>query len=245
MKKITKRFFDISISAVALIFFSPLLVFVSTLVFLQDFENPFYISERVGKNKKIFKMIKIRTMIYNADKTGVYSTSASDQRITYLGKLIRKTKLDELSQLINVLYGNMSLVGPRPNVIEEVELYSNTEKKLLIVKPGITDFASIVFSDEAEIIKDSLNPDLKYNQLIRPGKSYLGLFYIEKMNIFLDIFLCFLTVIAIFSKKISLKVLNKLLLYLNADQDIISIASREKELIPMPPPGKDKVVSSR
>ena len=162
-----------------------------------------------------------------------------------LNSFLRKTKLDELSQLINVLYGNMSLVGPRPNVIEEVELYSNTEKKLLIVKPGITDFASIVFSDEAEIIKDSLNPDLKYNQLIRPGKSYLGLFYIEKMNIFLDIFLCFLTVIAIFSKKISLKVLNKLLLYLNADQDIISIASREKELIPMPPPGKDKVVSSR
>ena len=125
-------------------------------------------------------MVKIRSMIINADKTGVDSTSSDDMRITSVGKVIRKLKLDELSQLWNVLIGDMSLVGPRPNVKSETDLYTKIEKNLLNVKPGITDFSSIVFSDEGDILSGSDDPDLLYNQLIRPWKSRLSLFYIEK-----------------------------------------------------------------
>ena len=128
-------------------------------------------------------MIKLRSMIVNAEKSKVDSTSSNDPRITKIGKIIRKLKLDELSQLFNVFIGEMSLVGPRPNVKRETDLYTEVEKNLLRVKPGITDFASIIFSDESEILKNVDDPNISYNQLIRPWKSRLGLFYIKKQSI--------------------------------------------------------------
>ena len=194
-----KRLFDLILASVGLIILFPIFVPVLFLVWIQDYKNPFYIADRVGLNNKIFKMIKIRSMVINADKSGVQSTSNDDSRITYIGKFIRKFKLDELSQLINVILGDMSFVGPRPNVIEEVNLYSLEEKKLLTVGPGITDFSSIVFSDEGSILEGADDPDLKYNQLIRPGKGYLGLFYVENSNLILDIKLIIITCIAILS----------------------------------------------
>lgn len=240
-----KRFIDIIVSLFALTIFSPLLIFISLLIFLQDFKNPLYIATRVGKGERPYKMIKLRSMIVNADKTGVDSTSSDDHRITVVGSFVRRYKLDELPQFINVLKGEMSLVGPRPNVEAETNIYSNLEKKLLSVKPGLTDFASIVFSDEGEILKNSADPNLDYNQLIRPGKNLLGLFYIDKSNIFLDIYLCFLTIVAILSKQKSLSLMNKLLIYLNADSDTIDIASRKYPLIPRPPPGMNEIVQVR
>jgi len=237
-----KRFIDIIVSLFALTIFSPLLIFISLLIFLQDFKNPLYIATRVGKGEVPYKMIKLRSMIVNADKTGVDSTSSDDHRITVVGSFVRRYKLDELPQFINVLKGEMSLVGPRPNVEAETNIYSNLEKKLLSVKPGLTDFASIVFSDEGEILKNSADPNLDYNQLIRPGKNLLGLFYIDKSNIFLDIYLCFLTIVAILSKQKSLSLMNKLLIYLNADSDTIDIASRKYPLIPRLPPGMNEIV---
>ena len=155
------------------------------IIWLSDFNSPFYVSSRVGKDNKPFKLIKLRSMIINADKTGIDSTSKSDNRITKVGKIIRKFKLDELCQLFNVLLGEMSLVGPRPNVKREVDLYSDIEINLLNVKPGITDFSSIVFSDEGDILDGAENPDLRYNQLIRPWKSRLGLIYIKNSSILL------------------------------------------------------------
>ena len=240
-----KRTVDIIISSIALALFSPLLFLFGTLIFLQDFKNPLYIAKRVGKEEKIYKMIKLRSMIVNADQSGVDSTSTDDVRITRIGSLVRKYKLDELTQLINVLKGDMSLVGPRPNVLYETNLYSSLEKKLLSVRPGITDFASIVFSDEGDILKDSKDPDLDYNQLIRPGKNILGLFYIEKSNTPLDLYLCFLTLVAIISKSRALYMMNSLLLFLKADPEITEIALRDKPLVPRPPPGLDEIVSSR
>ena len=145
------------------------------LVYRQDKESPFYMAPRVGRNNTIFKMAKLRSMVSNADKSGVDSTSANDSRITPIGHKIRKYKLDELTQLWNVFIGDMSLVGPRPNVQRDVDLYTKDEKNLLNVRPGITDFSSIVFSDEGDILKDKKDPDLSYNQLIRPWKSRLGL----------------------------------------------------------------------
>lgn len=240
-----KRLFDILLSFFGLIALSPILLPVIIIVYLQDFYSPFYISPRVGKNGSIFKMVKLRSMVKNADKSGVDSTSANDNRITPVGHFIRRFKLDEFTQLINVFIGNMSFVGPRPNIKRETDLYTNLEKNLLNVKPGITDIASIVFSDEGDILKNSKDPDIDYNQLIRPGKSELGLFYVKNSNILLDINLIFITIFGLFSRNYSLKKLRRLLKKYNANKRIIEIASRSKRLIPSPPPGSSEIVTKR
>ena len=215
------------------------------LVWINDFGNPFYTAMRVGKDEKIFKMFKLRSMIVNADKTGVDSTSNNDMRITRIGKFIRKFKMDELSQLINVLLGDMSLVGPRPNVHRETDLYTKSEKKLLLVRPGITDISSIVFSDEGEILSNSKDPDIDYNQLIRPGKGYLGIFYIENQSFILDIKLIFITLITIFNRNLALKNVSKVLKKYNASESLIKIAERKEKLVPSPPPGSINIVKNR
>ena len=133
------------------------------LIWIHDFHSPFYIAPRVGKSGQVFNMVKLRSMVVHADKTGVDSTSSSDPRITPIGHIVRKFKLDEFTQLWNVLKGDMSLVGPRPNVKRETDLYTRVEKGLLSVCPGITDFSSIVFSDENEMLRDSKDPDIDYN----------------------------------------------------------------------------------
>ena len=240
-----KRITDIVISFSGLLIASPFLIIVSILVWLQDFKMPFYIPYRVGKNQKQFKMIKLRSMIVNADASGVDSTGANDSRITAVGHLIRKFKLDELTQLWNVLKGDMSLVGPRPNVIAETNLYTDVEKKLLNVRPGITDISSIVFSDEGDILSDHADPDLAYNQLIRPWKSRLGIIYIDNQSFIFDIQLIFMTVIAIFSKKTALVWISKKLLQLKIDKEIVDVCMREKDLYPHPPPGSDNIVQAR
>jgi lipopolysaccharide/colanic/teichoic acid biosynthesis glycosyltransferase len=240
-----KRIFDFILALVGLIISSPILLPVIFLVWIQDWHSPFYIAPRVGKGEKPFKMLKLRSMIVNADKSGVDSTSSNDKRITGVGRFIRKYKLDELSQLWNVLIGDMSLVGPRPNVKRETDLYTIEEKKLLTVRPGITDFSSIVFSDEGDILKDQSDPDIAYNQLIRPGKSMLGILYIEKRNFLIDINLVYLTVIAIISKEKALKSLVQILKKLEATDLLINIASRKQNLYPMPPPGAINIVTNR
>lgn len=226
----TKKIFDIVISTIILIFFSPLIFISLIIVFSEDFSNPIYVSRRVGEKFKNFNLLKIRSMIANADKSGVNSTSSNDERITRAGRLIRKFKMDEILQLINVLKGDMSLVGPRPQIPSEVKKYSEFEKKLLSIKPGITDFSSIIFSDEGEILKDSLDPDKDYDKLIRPWKSKLGVFYINNRNIINDFYLIILTAISIFNRGFTLLLVSKLLEKLNADDDLILIAKRNTDL---------------
>ena len=186
-----KRFFDIFFSIFGILIISPFLFIILFMVWKKDKSNPLYIAKRVGKNGKEFNLIKIRTMIINADKNNVDSTSVNDKRITKIGSRIRKYKIDELPQLFNIFLGHMSFVGPRPNVRRETNLYTDVESKLLKIKPGITDFASIIFSDEGSILEGSLDPDLTYNQLIRPGKSKLGLYYLKNNNILIDVFIIF------------------------------------------------------
>ena len=245
MNKLIKRIFDILVSLFGLIFASPVVLIFALAVFIQDGGNPFYIPNRVGKKGNLFKMYKLRSMVVNADSNLVDSTSANDSRITSVGRLIRKFKLDEIIQLFNVLKGEMSLVGPRPNVQREVDLYTDLEKKLLDVKPGITDISSIIFSDESEILKDSKDPDIDYNQLIRPWKGYFGLLYINNSNIKLDIYLIYLTVIAIINRQKALKRISQLTKKLNASEEACEIAKRLKPLKPMPPFGSNDIVYKR
>lgn len=244
-KFIFKRLIDLVFSIIILIILLPLFVLVLILIWIQDFSSPIYVSKRVGKNGKPFKLIKMRSMIKNASTSGVDSTASNDKRITPIGKIIREYKLDELTQLINVLLGQMSLVGPRPNVLRETEMYTNEERTILSIKPGITDIASIVFSDEGAILDGKPDPDLSYNQLIRPWKSRLAILYSEKFTIRLDIILIFTTVISIFSKDKALKIIVRLLKSLQAENSLINVASRKNILVPYPPPGSDKIVISR
>nr|MDP9178948.1 sugar transferase [Gemmatimonadota bacterium] len=174
-----KRALDIAAAGAGLILLSPLIAALSIAIYLQDYHSPLYVATRAGRGDRPFRMVKFRSMVIRADSSGVDSTAGDDARITRLGAFIRRFKLDELPQLWNVLRGDMSLVGPRPNVERETRLYTAEEKRLLSVRPGITDLASIVFADEGEILRGSDDPDLRYNQIIRPWKSRLGLVYVD------------------------------------------------------------------
>lgn len=240
-----KRAFDISGSVAGLLLASPVLLPVMFLVWRQDRHSPFYVAPRIGHNDATFNMVKLRSMVINADKTGVDSTGSNDKRITAVGQFIRRYKLDELTQLWNVLKGDMSLVGPRPNVKRETDLYTPAERRLLSAKPGITDISSIVFSDEGDILKDQPDPDIAYNQLIRPGKSTLGLLYIDNQSLLLDIKLCLLTVLAVLSREKALAGVQSILKNINAPADIMVLAERKQALTPRPPPGSDRIVTSR
>lgn len=232
-----KSFLDYFLSLTILFLISPLIFICILAVYLNDKGIPFYISKRVGYKSKIFKIYKIRTMVLNADKCGGTSTKNSDSRLLPIGKLIRKLKLDEFAQLINVINSSMSLVGPRPNTPLDVSYYSNLEMKLLEVKPGITDFSSIIFADEGSILDSYSDPDLAYNQLIRPWKSRLGLFYISKADLYTDISLLIITFINIFHRRKALNLISKLIKKMGGSEDLIQISKRLDPLKPFPPPG--------
>ena len=225
------RLSDFLISLMILAISSPLILIALILVFFEDFGNPIYSANRVGKNNKDFKMYKIRTMVLNAEKIGANSTSNSDERITKSGSFIRKFKIDELAQFFNVLIGNMSIVGPRPNTrVWGVDLYSIEEMELLNVKPGITDISSIIFSDEGSILHGSKHPDKDYNNLIRPWKSKLGLFYIKNRCASLNIKIIFSTILVIISRKEALKQMAKVIKIYHGDQALLEVAKREKPM---------------
>ena len=240
-----KRLFDIVASFIGLLIMSPALLTCLFLIWRQDRHSPFYIAPRAGRYGRTFNMIKLRTMVVGADKSGVDSTSKSDERVTWVGRIIRQYKLDEFSQLWNVLRGEMSLVGPRPNVLREVALYTEEERHLLDVGPGITDLASIVFSDEGDILAGSDDPDLKYNQIIRPWKSRLGLLYVRNRNFLLDLQIIALTVIAVLWRPLALRGVERILQEIGADTQLLRVCRRQEPLEPYPPPGAKYVVMTR
>jgi lipopolysaccharide/colanic/teichoic acid biosynthesis glycosyltransferase len=231
-----KRIIDLLAAAAGLVLLSPVLALVLLLVWLQDFHSPLYIAERVARGGGSFRMIKVRSMVVRADRSGVESTSANDPRITAVGHVVRRWKVDELSQLWNVLVGDMSLVGPRPNTPREVDQYTPAERELLSVKPGITDISSIVFSDEGEILRDAEDPDRAYAELIRPWKSRLGLLYVRHSSVALDLRLIWLTVVAIFDRPRALAAVERILGELRAETSLQEVARRESPLRPAPLP---------
>jgi lipopolysaccharide/colanic/teichoic acid biosynthesis glycosyltransferase len=231
-----KRLLDIIAAALGLVSLSWLLMPVMFMVWLQDRHSPFYIAPRVGKDGREFRMVKLRSMVIGADRQGATSTSDTDRRITRVGQFIRRYKLDELMQLWNVLRGEMSLVGPRPQVRSGVALYTQRELELLRVRPGITDFASIVFSDEGVILKDSPDADRDYDRLIRPWKSRLGLIYIANSSLWLDLRLIALTLVAVVSRAKALRAIGRLLVECNAPADVVAVAKRESPMFPSEPP---------
>jgi lipopolysaccharide/colanic/teichoic acid biosynthesis glycosyltransferase len=195
---IMKRFFDICFSAFMLLLLSPLLLLISLAIKLTSRGPVLYRGERVGLKGRKFRICKFRSMVIDAEKKGGSSTGDDDPRITRVGKLIRRFKLDELPQFLNVLVGDMSVVGPRPQVQWAVDLYTEEQKKLLDVRPGITDNASIRFRNEGEILKGAADPDKAYLELIAPEKIRLGLEYVRNQSLLLDLHIIFLTVFSLF-----------------------------------------------
>ena len=182
-----KRLFDIIFSSLGLLILSPVFLIIAILIKKEDGGPVFYPGIRVGINGKRFRMYKFRTMVVNADKIGGPSTSDDDPRLLKIGKTIRKYKLDEIPQLINVLKGEMSIVGPRPEVPSEVETYTEEEKRVLMVKPGITDWASLTYHNEGEILKGAADPHEAYRQKIKPGKIKLQLKYVDEHSFITDL----------------------------------------------------------
>jgi lipopolysaccharide/colanic/teichoic acid biosynthesis glycosyltransferase len=193
------RFFDIILSLLGLIFLAPILILVSMWILLDSNRGVFFSQVRVGKNGKEFHLLKFRSMRPDSEKAGQLTVGARDPRITNSGRFLRKFKLDELPQLINVLKGEMSLVGPRPEVPKYVAMYSPTERKVLNVRPGITDLASLQYFDENELLAKSKNPEQTYVQEIMPAKLQLNQAFIANPTLSAYFSVIFRTVNKIFS----------------------------------------------
>lgn len=192
-----KRLFDFLFSFFGLLVLSPLLLGVVVLVKKEDGAPILYSGNRVGLHGQTFRMHKFRTMVLNADKIGGSSSADDDPRITRIGKKLRKYKLDELPQLFNVLKGEMSFVGPRPEVPFYVNMFTEQEKQILTVRPGITDWASLWNSDEGAILAGSPDPEKTYLEKIRPEKIRLQLKYVQEHSLFTDLTIIIRTLLKI------------------------------------------------
>ena len=192
-----KRIFDIIISVFAIIILSPLFLLISIVIKLTSKGPIFFIQERIGLKGSIFKIIKFRTMINDHNSLNVVSIK-NDSRITPVGKILRKYKLDEIPELINVLFGSMSLVGPRPDVPGYVDLLKGENRKILTLKPGITGPASLKYFNEEEILSSKINPKDYNDKIIFPDKVKINLDYYYKNNIWIDIKIIFATILKFF-----------------------------------------------
>lgn len=191
--KLLIRFFDVVFSLLGLILLFPLFLILYIAIRVESRGGGFYSQLRVGRNNRDFNLYKFRSMRIGSDKKGLITVGGRDPRITKMGYFIRKYKFDELPQLFNVLIGNMSLVGPRPEVRKYVDLYTDEQKKVLSVRPGITDYASIEYVDENEILGKAVNPEKAYIEEVIPDKIKYNMKYIENQSIFNYFKIIFLT----------------------------------------------------
>lgn len=193
-----KRLFDIITSFIFLLLLSPLLIIFSIWIIIDSKGGIFFGQSRVGRDNKNFKMFKFRTMRPGSDAKGLLTVGDRDPRVTNAGHILRKTKLDELPQLINILKGDMSVVGPRPEVRKYVDLYNAEQMQVLNVRPGLTDYASLEYINESEILGKSSDPDKTYIESIMPAKLALNIRYIQEQSLGTDLKIIFKTISKIF-----------------------------------------------
>jgi len=189
-----KRFFDIFFTIIALLVLFPLMLLIAIAIVCNSKGGVFYKQKRVGKNNKDFQLYKFRTMRPCSDTQGLLTVGDRDERITKVGYFLRKMKLDELPQLFNILKGDMSIVGPRPEVRKYVNLYTEEQMRVLKVLPGLTDYASITYINENTLLEQSNNPEQTYIYEIMPAKLQLNFKYIENQSIFEDLKLILMTI---------------------------------------------------
>ncbi len=197
----SKRFFDIFFSLLGIIILSPFVLIISIFLLISSKGKVFFIQQRVGKNNHVFMLVKFRTMKIVSGNNSLITIGVRDPRLTKVGYFLRKYKLDEFPQLINILKGDMSFVGPRPEVPKYVELYTEEQKKVFDVRPGLTDFASLKFFDENRILAEYDNPEKAYVEQVLPEKLRLSLKYIEEQSFLLDFKLICLTIKRVFTSQ--------------------------------------------
>lgn len=193
-----KRTFDFLMSLFGILLLSPLFIMISIAIVVDSRGGVFYKQERMGKNRKPFKLLKFRSMQTGADKKGLLTVGSNDSRVTKVGLFIRKYKIDEFPQLLNIFIGDMSFVGPRPEVKKYVDLYTPEQLKVLAVRPGLTDYASLEYFDENELLSKSKNPEETYIQEVMPAKLNLNFKYILNQSFATDLGLIFKTIGRIF-----------------------------------------------
>src|SRR5882724_6515035 len=198
-----KRVFDILMATIGLILLSPLFLLVALLIKLDSAGPIFFRQERIGKRFRPFFIYKFRTMVENAAQIGTEITYGNDPRITRIGRLLRKTKIDELPKIINVLKGEMSLVGPRPEIRQYVELFRKDYEEILKIRPGITDLASVKYRDEAAVLEQSENPEEEYLRRVLPDKINLSKEYIRRSSFFFELTLILKAVRKLFEHQVS------------------------------------------
>ncbi len=196
-----KRLLDIIVASIALLILFPFMLIICLCIVLESKGGLFYKQKRVGKNKKLFNLYKFRSMKKNADKEGLLTVGGKDPRVTRVGYFLRKSKIDELPQLINIIKGDMSIVGPRPEVPKYVALYDENQQRVLTVRPGLTDLASIKYIDENALLEKAENPEEFYIQKIMPDKLHLNLEYIDNKSFAKDFRIIFQTLIRLFNRK--------------------------------------------
>ncbi len=189
-----KRTFDFLMSMIGILLLSPIFIIISIAIVMDSKGGVFYKQERIGRGRKPFKLLKFRSMKTGSDKKGLLTVGSNDSRVTKIGLFIRKYKLDELPQLINILLGDMSFVGPRPEVKKYVDLYTKEQLKVLEVRPGLTDYASLAYFDENELLSKSANPEDTYIHVVMPAKLRLNFKYLEKKGFITDIGLILKTI---------------------------------------------------
>ena len=192
-----KRAMDIVVSAAALCVLWPVLALIALAIIVDDPGPVFYRQVRVGRGGRPFRIFKFRTMVVDADRKGLSITVGRDSRITRVGAFLRKTKLDELAQLLNVLAGQMSFVGPRPEVPRYVELYTPYQRQVLLVRPGITDYASIAYRNENDLLAGAKDPERMYIETVMPDKIELNMKYLREISPLADVRLILKTIIAV------------------------------------------------
>lgn len=196
-----KRLFDILFAAGTLLLLSPLLVIVALLILVTMGKPVFFRQERVGKDGKLFKIIKFRTMINHDQTSGLLLTTGDDKRITSLGRVLRRTKIDEIPQLFNVFFGDMAIVGPRPEVPKYVALYDQAQQRVISVRPGLTDPASIAYCNEEALLASYADAERAYVEKVMPAKLQLNLAYLDRAGFLTDLSLVFKTVITVIRRK--------------------------------------------
>jgi lipopolysaccharide/colanic/teichoic acid biosynthesis glycosyltransferase len=191
------RFFDIILSLIGIVILSPLFILIFLLIIFESSGGGIYVQERVGKDFKLFRLYKFRSMCLDADKSGLITIGGKDPRMTRMGVFIRRFKIDELPQLLNVLKGDMSMVGPRPEVRKYVDMYNSDQKKVLSIRPGITDYASIDYVDENVLLGTTDDPEKMYIETIMPDKIRRNMRFVENQTVKEYFKIIFLTVLHI------------------------------------------------
>ncbi|MEX1147265.1 MAG: sugar transferase [Sphingomonadales bacterium] len=238
------RMVDVIGGLVGTIVGAPFIMLAMLAIWLEDRHSPFYVAERVGAGGKSFRFIKLRSISGGNGVRADEIISARDPRVTRLGHFLRASKIDELPQFWHVLAGQMSLVGPRANVRSIVDSFTAEERRIVSVRPGITDLASVVFLNLGKVLADSPNPKLDYNRLVRPWKSRLALIYVDNPSFGLAVRIMALTVLAFFSHDRALRGVSRIAQRFGSDPKLPQMVLSKNRLEPYPPPGADEVISS-